>query len=120
MRCARVVVVSVVSGSRAVPSHTYNLSDSIEASAQARSVTPPGGRFCTRSSKGSLAVNTAEKQRTQSISHLRRQVHLKLHMSIYTTITSRGRNSNGFPESRSSNSHRGKFAQIGFFLPKCL
>src|SRR6202022_2468623 len=89
MRCARVVVVSVVSGSRAVPSHTYNLSDSIEASAQARSVTPPGGRFCTRSSKGSLAVNTAEKQRAQSISHLRRQVHLKLHMSIYTTITSR-------------------------------
>src|ERR1700730_9916452 len=73
MRCAGVVVVSVVSGSRAVPSHTYNLSDSIEASAQARSVTPPGGRFCTRSSKGSLAVNTAEKQRTQSISHLRRQ-----------------------------------------------
>src|ERR1700682_1299883 len=67
MRCARVVVVSVVSGSRA------NLTDSIEASAQARSVTPPGGRFCTRSSKGSLAVNTAEKQRARSISHLRRQ-----------------------------------------------
>src|ERR1700730_8211321 len=89
MRCAGVILVSSVSGSPAVPSRTYNLSDSIEASAQARSVTPSGGRFCTRSSTGSLAVNTAEKQRARSISHLRRQVHLKLHMSLYTTITSK-------------------------------
>jgi hypothetical protein len=34
MRCAGVILVSSVSGSPAVASHTYNLSDSIEASAK--------------------------------------------------------------------------------------
>src|ERR1700730_13850628 len=34
MRCAGVILVSSVSGSPAVPSHTYNLRDSIEASAK--------------------------------------------------------------------------------------
>ena len=99
------------------------------------------GGSASGSPKGSLAVNTAEKQRAQSISHLRRQaidraakphcqkllllsVGLRsllseLYNVVYTTITSKGPKMAMAPRRAGAPTHiPGNSLEFGFALPK--